>query len=138
MDQLRIAWQVGETLLASVPFEDDPDGTRYNILLAIQEMLTNVLRHGYAGAEEEPLVLRMEACDEGFSVELRDRATAFNPLEYEIPDLSQEVEECPDTPGGYGIVIVRMVMDEIDYVREDGWNVLRMTKSAMAAVASDN
>ncbi len=47
LDQLRIAWQVGETLLNEVPFEDDPKVTRYNILVAMQELLTNVFRHGY-------------------------------------------------------------------------------------------
>src|SRR5262245_37329417 len=45
MDHLRIVWQTGETLLESVPFQDDPDGTRYNVLLAVQEMVTNILRH---------------------------------------------------------------------------------------------
>ena len=51
MDYLSITWQLGETLLQPIPFSDDADGTRYNILLAVQEMVTNVLRHAYEGCE---------------------------------------------------------------------------------------
>ena len=47
MDHLRLVWQTGETLLQSVVFDDDPEGNRYNVLVALQEMVTNVLRHGY-------------------------------------------------------------------------------------------
>ena len=47
VDHLRIVWQTGEALLDSVVFDEDSEGTRYNILLALQEMVTNVLRHGY-------------------------------------------------------------------------------------------
>ena len=49
MDQLRIVWQTGEALLQPIQFADDPEGTRYNILVAIQEMLTNVLRQPTRG-----------------------------------------------------------------------------------------
>ena len=38
MDHLRIVWQTGQTLLESIPFREDPETTRYNVLLAVQEM----------------------------------------------------------------------------------------------------
>ena len=34
----------------------------------------------------------------------------------------------PTTPSGFGIMIATVVMNQIDYERRDGWNVLRMTK----------
>ena len=40
MDQLSIVWQTGEVLLADVPFEQDPEMTRQNVLLSLQEMVT--------------------------------------------------------------------------------------------------
>ena len=68
MDHLRILWQVGETLLESVPFEDDPEGTRYNVLLAVQEMLTNILRHAYGNDETKPIEVCMQASTDNFTV----------------------------------------------------------------------
>ena len=53
MDQLRLVWQTGETLLESVPFEDNAESIRYHVLLALQEMVTNVLRHAYDQIEDE-------------------------------------------------------------------------------------
>ena len=99
MDHLRILWQVGETLLESVPFEDDPEGTRYNVLLAVQEMLTNILRHAYGNDDSKPIEVRMEASSDNFTVELRDHAAEFDPLSHEVPN--EDPMATPNTePGG--------------------------------------
>lgn len=127
MDHLRIVWQTGETLLESIPFGEDPDGTRYNLLLAIQEMLTNVLRHAYAGHENEPVVVEFFASDTGMAVEIRDRGPEFNPV---VVEMEPDEENPPPEGGGYGIMIAKIVMDDLDYQREAGWNVLRMSKAA--------
>jgi anti-sigma regulatory factor (Ser/Thr protein kinase) len=137
MDHLRLAWQAGETLLASTPFQEDPDGTRYNVLLSVQEMVTNVLRHGYRGDHTQPLILRMEASPQGFGVEIRDRGQPFDPVAHEVPDPLGDEEQDEIEPGGYGIVIVRMVMDELEYRFEDGWNITRLFKSVCAPVGAE-
>ncbi len=61
MDHLRLTWQAAETLLENVPFAEDPESTRYNILLAIQEMVTNILRHGYQDHQDQPVEIKLEA-----------------------------------------------------------------------------
>lgn len=127
MDHLRLVWQVGETLLEPVAFADDPEGTRYNILLALQEMLTNVLRHAYAPSDPRPIEVTFDVTDSVVEIGVRDRGREFNPLEYEATELM-----AADAPalssGGYGIYITRMVMDEVTYQRTGGWNHLRMRK----------
>ena len=134
LDHLRVAWQTGEALLETVPFEGEADQTRYNALLAIQEMLTNVLRHAHGGRVDLPVRLSYEASDDGFSVEIRDRGAPFDPRDHLF---EQPMDgSMPTEPGGYGILIARMVMDELDHWREDGWNVLRMHKGT-AEVAAD-
>lgn len=136
LDHLRLLWQVGETLLESVPFEDDPEGTRYNILLAVQEMVTNILRHAYRNDDSQPIELRMEASTVDFKVHLRDRGNEFNPLSYEPPS-TQDVTAPPITEsGGYGIMIVKMVMDHVAYERKDDWNILHMRKDVDLPVAT--
>lgn len=132
MDHLRIVWQVGETLLESVPFREDPEGNRYNVLLAVQEMVTNVLRHAYRGVETEPIDLEMSASETGFEVVLRDHGPAFDPLA-EVPEEEEQADqEFPAAEGGYGIMIARRVMDAMDYRRLGGENVLTMYKAAGA------
>jgi anti-sigma regulatory factor (Ser/Thr protein kinase) len=138
MDHLRLAWQAGETLLMSVPFAEDPEGTRYNVLLSIQELLTNVFRHGYRGDETQPLELTMRASAEEFAVEIRDRAPRFDPVRYQSrrPDSESAAGVAAAEGGGYGLVIVKMVMDEFEHGYEDGWNVVRATKGVFAKVGA--
>ena len=129
MDQLRIVWQTGETLLETVPFDEDPEGARYNVLLALQEMVTNVLRHAYECDESKPIEVEFIASDEGFEVGLLDEGPGFDPLEHDTGILAED-EAMPAEVGGFGIHIARLVMDEVEYERRDNKNRLRMKKFA--------
>jgi serine/threonine-protein kinase RsbW len=133
MDHLRLVWQTGETLLESVAFDEDAEGTRYNILLALQEMVTNVLRHAYRMDEQRPVELVFELTGDTFAVELRDQGPAFDPVRHEVPE--RQDESMLTEAGGHGIRIVRMVMDDVSYRRQDGWNCLRMTKCVRVIAA---
>jgi serine/threonine-protein kinase RsbW len=129
MDHLRLVWQTGETLLDAVVFDDDPEGTRYNVLVALQEMVTNVLRHGYRRDETKPIEVVFELTEDSLQIQLRDQGPAFDPLTYDASDIDTD-DTMPTEAGGHGIRIARMVMDRVEYERTDGWNVLRLTKCA--------
>ncbi|MGC6487358.1 MAG: ATP-binding protein [Planctomycetota bacterium] len=133
MDHLRLVWQTGETMLETVPFAEDPEGTRYNVLLALQEMVTNVLRHAYSGDEHQPIEVAFAVEEEQLHIELRDRGRAFDPLRYRV-DVVDEADALPTEVGGFGIPFARAVMDDVGYVREGGWNCLRLTKRFRKAV----
>jgi len=129
MDHLRLVWQTGETLLNSVVFDEDPEGTKYNVLLALQEMVTNVLRHGYQLDERKPLEVLFELTEDQLQIQLRDQGTEFDPLTFEAPEIDESAGEMPTEVGGHGIRIARVIMDDVTYERRDGWNCLRMTKT---------
>jgi serine/threonine-protein kinase RsbW len=130
MDHLRLVWQTGETLLDSIVFEEDPEGTRYNVLLALQEMVTNVLRHGYELDEAKPIEVIFELTEDTLSIALRDQGPPFNPLSFDTSDC--EEGSMPAEAGGFGIHIARMVMDQVEYAREGNWNTLRLRKCVRA------
>jgi anti-sigma regulatory factor (Ser/Thr protein kinase) len=127
MDHLRLVWQTGETLLDSVVFDEDPEGSRYNVLLALQEMVTNVLRHGYQLDESRPVEVVFDLQEDSLRITLRDQGPEFDPLSYEMAEVDA-ASAMPSEAGGHGIRIARLVMDDVCYAREAGWNVLRMTK----------
>ncbi len=133
LDHLKLAWQATESILEVVPFEEDPEQTRYNLLLALQEALTNVLRHGYGGipAGECYVRLRIEVDDQAFRLEIRDRAAPFDPTA--VPDGPIEEEDGLLPEGGYGIRIIRAVTDRFEYLRLQGENVLILEKSLCAS-----
>lgn len=126
MDHLRLVWQTGETLLESVVFDEDPEGNRYNVLLALQEMVTNVLRHAYDLDDSKPVEVAFELSDDLLQVELRDQGPPFDPLAHQGEALFGQ--DMPTECGGFGIHIARLVMDRVEYSRVDGWNILRLCK----------
>jgi serine/threonine-protein kinase RsbW len=132
VDQLRLAWQVGEGLLDQVAFAEEPEATRYNVLVALQEMVTNVLRHAYGGDENRPIELRYRIDAEAFEVTLEDEGQAFDPLAHDTTEVEGD-HEMPVDAGGYGIFITRQVMDELSYERVDGKNQLRLRKLVRAS-----
>jgi serine/threonine-protein kinase RsbW len=57
---------------------------------------------------------------------VEDDGLAFNPLEMLAPDTKQPLEERP--VGGLGIHLVRTLMDEVAYRRQNGRNLLVLKK----------
>lgn len=129
VDHLRTTWQAAEALLEHVPFEEDPVQTRYNVLLALQEALSNVLRHGYGGpapGSRAFIQVGLSWDGETFRMELRDEAEAFDPTQiFGAPD-TEDSAMIPE--GGYGIHIIRAVLDNMFYKREGQHNVLVLEK----------
>ena len=85
-----------------------------DIVLAIDEALTNVIRHGYGGRPGQPILVRVAVVqrgDRGEGVEIRIRDFGRQvPLDKiagrDLDDLR---------PGGLGVHIIRNVMDESEY-----------------------
>lgn len=135
MDHLRLVWQTGETLLDSVVFDENPEGTRYNVLLALQEMVTNVLRHAYQLDVNKPIEVCFELDEDRLQIELRDQGPEFDPLAAEQVDDDYDMG-MPTEVGGHGIRIARMIMDDVTWRRERGWNILRLVKAVRVIAAT--
>ncbi len=60
-------------------------------------------------------------------IRIRDRAPAFDPTAYPAPDLTVPLEQ--RKPGGFGIYLMRQVMDDVSYRRmPDGRNELLLVR----------
>lgn len=103
------------------------DEEAFAVRLAGEEACTNVITHGYRGAEPGPISLEMR-CD-GAQVMLRieDRAPFFSPADAPPPDLSADWQTRQE--GGLGWHLIGQVMDEIRHQpRAGGGNRLEMVK----------
>ena len=96
------------------------------VQLVLEELVTNVLRHGYRG-KEGPIHLTVEQDEGGIALTLRDRAPAFNPLAWR-GRIDRKGE------GKRGLPLVRRLSDRLEYERtEAGENILRCTFHARKA-----
>ena len=104
-----------------------PSRALYAINLALDEVVTNVVRHGYEAVPEgEHFTATVSALNGELTTEVQDAGRQFNPLDAPVPDLNAPLDE--RTLGGLGVHLVRSLMDRVEYRRENGKNVLTMRK----------
>ena len=94
--------------------------------VALDEVVTNIMRH--SGPDPKPLVIRMAVEKEAreLAVEVIDDGPPFDPRQAPEPDLTSSLEE--RKIGGLGCMLVRKLMDRIDYFRNGGLNHLVLHK----------
>ena len=90
--------------------EADGDA-RFSMRLAVEEVFTNILEHGYRG--NGPVEIRVDGGPRCVRVRLSDQAPPFDPLDAPPPDLESPLEE-RDT-GGLGWHLVRQLIDELEH-----------------------
>ena len=93
--------------------------------LAVEEAITNVILHGYAG-DTGKIVITCRTTSGLAEVQIEDTAPPFDPLSLPEPDMSGDIED--RKIGGLGVFLIRQVMDDIIYRRESGRNILVMVK----------
>lgn len=103
-----------------------PSRTLYAVNLAIDEAVTNIIQYAYEDPAGQEVTVHLAVAGTEFRGDVIDAGQEFNPLAVPMPDLSAPLEE--RSLGGLGIHLVRSLMDRLSYRREDGKNVLTMTK----------
>jgi sigma-B regulation protein RsbU (phosphoserine phosphatase) len=91
--------------------------TMHDLDLALDELVANVIRHGYGGGGPGTVRLFLDLVYETVRLEIRDSAAAFDPLSAPGPGKRAEAGG-----GGLGIELVRRSMGRLAYVRENGEN----------------
>jgi len=95
--------------------------------LALEEILTNIMSHGYTDDREHEIKVRLTARPEALEAEVEDDGRPFNPLEAPKPDTTRSLHD--RSIGGLGIHLARTLVDGLEYQRREGKNVLLLRKS---------
>ncbi len=98
-----------------------------DLLLGLDEVFANIIRHGYRGDARGRIAVRVKVGREAVSLEIDDEGPPFNPLDAAAPDLDVHPDERP--PGGLGLYLARSVIDTMEYERVEGRNRLRLIRS---------
>jgi len=94
-----------------------PSRTLYAVNLALDEVVTNVVRHGFEDATGQELSAVLTVSGGELTTVVTDGGRAFNPLDAPPPDLTAPLSE--RTLGGLGIHLVRSLMDNVEYRHAD-------------------
>ncbi len=90
--------------------------------LAMSEACTNAVVHDNGNGGSEEIVISVEVWHDKVVMNIKDRGAGFDITTVPPPGFSKR------SGGGYGIHIIRSLMDDVRYFRRDEWNVLSMTK----------
>ena len=97
------------------------------ICVAIEEVFVNVARYAYQNGDGEVLLkIGFNEEDRKITFVMKDRGIPFNPLQKSDPDITLSADE--REIGGLGIFITKKTMDSVEYVYENGENILTMIK----------
>ena len=108
-----------EMFAAQCGFDDTARG---EIGLVVNEAIANVIRHAYQGKNDQPIELSAKKTNDGIRIELRDWGSGVNP--FDVPPPKRD----PMKPGGVGLICMREMMDEVDFLKQPDGMLLAMIR----------
>jgi len=103
-----------------------PAAVRRSLHVALDDLLTNTIVHGFAGRDDGNVTIEAELHPDRVCVTLTDDGRPFDPLGVDPPDTTLGTQE--RRIGGLGIHLVRRIMDEVSYHRRADRNVVVLAK----------
>ncbi len=102
-----------------------PEEIAKHLLIAADEIFTNIVSYAYSGTAG-PVEVSAEQDAKIFRLTFADTGKPFDPLQTADPDIKTPLEE--RQIGGLGLFVVKKLMDKVEYRRENGRNILTLTK----------
>jgi anti-sigma regulatory factor (Ser/Thr protein kinase) len=103
-----------------------PRRHQHSFNLALDEVVTNIIRHGYADQDQHVIVVKVELSGNELKARVEDDGCAFSPVDY--PAVNPNKPISARQLGGLGIHLVRNLISRMDYQREGEKNVLTLSK----------
>ena len=96
------------------------------MVLAVDEVCSNLIIHSNNCNPEEMIELQIKVDSEGVVFEIKDQGVAFTPTSYNEPTLREVIRK--KKKGGIGLMLVKRIMDDIQFHSEKSHNVCRLYK----------
>ena len=98
----------------------------FNLNLVLEEAVSNVILYAYPKDEQQEISLSANVSENNLVFVLTDSGKEFDPTQAPDADITLSAEE--RQIGGLGIFLIRQIMNQIEYQRIDGKNVLTLGK----------
>lgn len=103
-----------------------PDAAVEQFKIAVDEACTNVIKHAYKGESAHQIDISVVVEPDRFTIRIQDEGVSFVPSEYREPDLMAIAKQ--RRKGGFGVHIMRRLMDQVEYLKHGPINEVRLTK----------
>jgi len=92
----------------------------------LEELFTNIVSYGYEDNSESPIIFTLTLIDDKLTIKIEDEGIPFNPLTVKNPEMVDDLNIIQI--GGFGVYIVKELIDDICYKRYRGKNYLTLKK----------
>ena len=123
-DRLREIRQFVSDILIRHSF---PEAESNKIILAVDEVCANLIIHSNHCNPTETLQLQVDYHSDKIIFEIFDHGEGFNLSEYKEPSMDDLIKA--RRKGGVGLLLVKRIMDDIQFIRRSGKNVCRLVKN---------
>ncbi len=97
----------------------------YKINLVLEELTLNIMNYGYTDDEIHQIYVSVKSEDSRVTIEIVDDGRPFNPIvDAPKPDLDGPMMD--RRIGGWGVHIVRTIMDDVSYSRSGNKNRMKL------------
>lgn len=98
-----------------------------DIRLAVDEAFTNIIKHAYEYDSNQDVLVNLHFDKEKLVVKLTDYGASFDITKYKRPNLKDQIKK--KKRGGMGVHLIKTLMDDVSYSRENKRNEIRMSKN---------
>lgn len=108
---LAEACRAVQVVMAEVDAHSYDENARFAIRLALDEALSNAVRHGNQGDPRKHVAIEYAVADDRVAITVCDEGPGFHPEALPDPTLDENLER----PNGRGVLLMRAYMTEVHY-----------------------
>jgi serine/threonine-protein kinase RsbW len=102
------------------------DVEQHQVILAVEEVAANLIIHSHDCNPKEFIEINVNRNKKLLKIEIIDSGETFNILEYQEPDITEVIKS--KRKGGLGIILVKRIMDKIEFESIQNKNICRLYK----------
>ena len=103
-----------------------PDLQAHKMVLAVDEVCANIVIHSNECNPSHIIELEIQYSDNEISFTFRDKGIMFDINQYEAPSMEDIVTS--RRKGGLGLMLVKRIMDKIEFSTANNHNICRLVK----------
>lgn len=98
----------------------------HKIILAVDEICANLIIHANESDITKTLNVEVKVRPKEIVFQIKDKGKAFDITKYKAPSMDQIVNT--RRKGGLGLILVKRIMDDIEFTTEKNYNICRLVK----------
>ena len=100
----------------------------HSMVLAVDEVCANMMIHSYQCSPDHSIEVEIKIKSKNkVEFDIIDNGHGFDIRKYPEPDIDEIIRQ--KKKGGVGLMLVKRIMDEIDFIKKGEYSIVRLTKN---------